>query len=54
MVFSHLYFLSDRVIGQIVLGGPMFAKGSGEEHWNKAMSQRKESIMMWHKLVRES
>ncbi len=47
--------LADRVVGHVVLGGPMLAKGSGEEHWRRATACfQKENILMWHNLVRDN
>lgn len=44
----------DKDIGFVVLGSSMLAKGSGEEHWNKAIQIPKETIVMWHNLSPDS
>ncbi len=44
----------DRPLGQVVLGGPMLARGSGEEHWSKATAaaKQKDTVLRWHKVHR--
>eukprot|EP00094_Tigriopus_californicus_P003105 TCALIF_02987-PA protein Name:"Similar to Syt15 Synaptotagmin-15 (Rattus norvegicus)" AED:0.00 eAED:0.00 QI:153/0.92/0.8/1/0.78/0.8/15/533/697 len=44
----------DKDIGFVVLGSSMLAKGSGEEHWNKAIQIPKETTVMWHNLSPDS
>eukprot|EP00090_Calanus_glacialis_P029233 TRINITY_DN46922_c0_g1_i1.p1 TRINITY_DN46922_c0_g1~~TRINITY_DN46922_c0_g1_i1.p1 ORF type:complete len:201 (-),score=44.51 TRINITY_DN46922_c0_g1_i1:78-635(-) len=41
----------DRVLGSCVLGGCMFARGKGEEHWEQVIKFPKQHIEMWHPLV---
>ncbi len=40
----------DKPLGQVVMGGVMMAKGSGEEHWKKTLFVQKNSIQMWHEV----
>jgi hypothetical protein len=44
-------FAKDRPVAYCILGGFMFARGKGEEHWDKVKKSPKEQIEMWHPLV---
>ena len=41
---------ADRVLGTTVVGGFMFARGSGQEHWDEVKKFRKQHIQKWHEL----
>eukprot|EP00094_Tigriopus_californicus_P012895 TCALIF_12468-PA protein Name:"Similar to SYT15 Synaptotagmin-15 (Homo sapiens)" AED:0.03 eAED:0.03 QI:0/0.9/0.81/1/0.9/0.81/11/60/536 len=41
----------DRPLGMTVLGGFMFARGSGQEHWEDMTKNQKMHIQKWHKLT---
>jgi hypothetical protein len=41
-------FISDRPLGTAVLGGFMFARGSGQEHWEEVKKFSKQHIQKWH------
>ena len=43
-------FFSDKPLGFTVLGGSMFARGTGKEHWDEVMKNQKSYIQKWHKL----
>ncbi|XP_068213645.1 synaptotagmin-15-like [Palaemon carinicauda] len=40
-----------RVVGRIVIGSFMFARGRGLNHWNEVLSTPKEAIQYWHPLT---
>ena len=46
--FAH--FFADHILGHVLLGGPMLARGSGEEHWKKVSFFQKEVVLMWHRI----
>ena len=41
----------DKLIGWCNLGGSMFARGKGEEHWQQILKYAKQHVEMWHPLV---
>ena len=41
---------ADRVLGTVVVGGFMFARGSGQDHWDEVKKFRKQHIQKWHVL----
>ena len=43
-------FVSDKPLGFTVMGGFMFARGVGREHWDEVMKNQKTHIQKWHKL----
>ena len=43
-------YLTDKPLGFTVLGGAMFARGTGREHWDEVMKHQKEYIQKWHTL----
>ena len=43
-------FFPDRPLGFMALGGVMFARGRGKEHWDEVMKNQKSHIQKWHKL----
>lgn len=48
---QHLPFPEkDRPLGFTALGGFMFARGKGQEHWEEVMKNQKTHIQRWHKL----
>ncbi len=46
-----LSLFSDRPLGNVVLGGFMFARGSGHEHWEDVKKNQKMFIQRWHPLA---
>lgn len=40
----------DKVLGRLVLGSYMFARGKARDHWNEVMSAGHRQIRHWHKL----
>ena len=50
MHFLLNMFLTDKPLGFTVLGGAMFARGTGREHWDEVMKHQKEYIQKWHTL----
>jgi len=40
----------DKPLGFTVMGGFMFARGVGREHWDEVMKNQKTHIQKWHKL----
>lgn len=48
---QHLNFPEkDKPLGFTVLGGFMFARGTGKDHWEDVMKNQKTHIQKWHKL----
>ena len=47
---QFLSFVSDKPLGFTVMGGFMFARGVGREHWDEVMKNQKTHIQKWHKL----
>jgi hypothetical protein len=47
---NHVSF-TDKVVGLIVIGSVMFARGKGVEHWNEMLANQKEQISQWHTLT---
>ena len=45
-----LSFVADKPLGFTVMGGFMFARGVGREHWDEVMKNQKTHIQKWHKL----
>ena len=43
-------FITDKPLGFTVMGGFMFARGVGREHWDEVMKNQKTHIQKWHKL----
>ena len=41
---------ADKPLGFTVLGGFMFARGTGKDHWEDVMKNQKTHIQKWHKL----
>ena len=44
----------DHLLGSCILGGSMFARGKGEEHWQQCLKYSKQHVEMWHPLVSRS
>ncbi|XP_032777533.2 synaptotagmin-15-like isoform X1 [Daphnia magna] len=40
----------DRILGRLVLGSFMFARGRGMAHWNEMFARPREHIQLWHPL----
>ena len=38
------------MLGTVVVGGFMFARGSGQDHWDEVKKFRKQHIQKWHVL----
>ncbi|XP_023323110.1 synaptotagmin-15 [Eurytemora carolleeae] len=54
-IFVHLKiskrsFKRERILGQIIIGPKMFARGSGLSQWELALGSPKEQIFIWHEL----
>ncbi|XP_071526688.1 synaptotagmin-15-like isoform X2 [Panulirus ornatus] len=52
----QLYFAPNsnakgRVVGRVVIGSFMFARGRALNHWNEVLSTPKEAIQYWHPLT---
>ena len=50
IIMCFLSFVSDKPLGFTVMGGFMFARGVGREHWDEVMKNQKTHIQKWHKL----
>ncbi|XP_013399810.1 synaptotagmin-15 isoform X2 [Lingula anatina] len=48
---QHVLGHKDKVIGRVVLGPYMFARGKELEHWNTMIANKREQISMWHVLT---
>ncbi len=46
--------LADRVLGHVCVGGFMFARGSGVDHWEEVKKNQKIHIQRWHQLSSNS
>ena len=40
----------ERLIGRVLLGGMMYARGNELEHWNEMMTNSRKMIKYWHPL----
>ncbi|XP_046649963.1 synaptotagmin-15-like isoform X3 [Daphnia pulicaria] len=40
----------DRILGRLVLGSFMFARGRGMAHWNDMFARPREHVQLWHPL----
>ena len=47
---NYVFFVVDKPLGFTVMGGFMFARGVGREHWDEVMKNQKTHIQKWHKL----
>ena len=50
-MYNIFFFLSDKPLGSSVLGGFMFAKGIGKDHWEEIKKNEKLFIQRWHPLA---
>ena len=50
LITCFLSFVADKPLGFTVMGGFMFARGVGREHWDEVMKNQKTHIQKWHKL----
>ena len=50
IIMCFLSFVADKPLGFTVMGGFMFARGVGREHWDEVMKNQKTHIQKWHKL----
>ena len=41
----------DKMIGRVVFGSYMFARGRELDHWNEMLANPREQIGHWHSLV---
>lgn len=41
----------DQLIGRVLLGGMMYARGTECEHWTEMMTNPRSMIKYWHKLT---
>ena len=41
----------DRLIGRVLLGGMMYARGTECEHWTEMMTNPRDMIKHWHTLT---
>ena len=48
--FFFIIIFPDKALGFTVLGGTMFARGTGKDHWDEVMKNQKTHIQKWHKL----
>lgn len=44
------FTLTDRILGSLVLGSFMFARGRGLAHWNEMLAKPRDHIQKWHPL----
>ncbi|KAL8577901.1 hypothetical protein ACOMHN_011897 [Nucella lapillus] len=47
-LMQHLSGHKDKLIGRIVLGSFMFARGKELDHWNEMISNQREQVQQWH------
>ncbi|CAI9735089.1 synaptotagmin-15-like isoform X1 [Octopus vulgaris] len=48
---QHFTGAKDKMIGRVVLGSFMFARGRELEHWNEMLSSQRDQISYWHSLT---
>ncbi|XP_041363619.1 synaptotagmin-15-like [Gigantopelta aegis] len=48
---EHYSGHKDKLIGRIVLGSFMFARGKELDHWNEMVANQKEQVIHWHVLT---
>lgn len=41
----------DQVLGRVVIGSFMFARGKGLDHWNEMLAKSREQVQYWHPLA---
>ena len=41
----------DQLVGRVLLGGMMYARGTECEHWTEMMTNPRNMIKYWHKLT---
>uniref|UniRef100_X1YW52 C2 domain-containing protein n=2 Tax=Capitella teleta TaxID=283909 RepID=X1YW52_CAPTE len=48
---QHVMGQRDKIVGRLVIGSFMFARGKELEHWNEMLANQKEQISQWHTLT---
>lgn len=48
---NHFTSTKDKVIGRVVLGSFMFARGKELEHWNEMVTSQRDQVGYWHSLT---
>eukprot|EP00106_Octopus_bimaculoides_P005962 XP_014773404.1 PREDICTED: synaptotagmin-15-like [Octopus bimaculoides] len=48
---QHFTGAKDKMIGRVVLGSFMFARGRELDHWNEMLSSQRDQISYWHSLT---
>lgn len=52
IVFEICWFsFSDKIIGRVILGSFMFARGKELDHWNEMVANQRDQVTQWHGLV---
>ena len=54
MLWSIIITIADKAIGSTLIGGAMFARGKGQEHWEDIRKFQKQHIQRWHILQGET
>ncbi|XP_076453975.1 synaptotagmin-15-like [Babylonia areolata] len=49
-LMQHLSGHKDKLIGRIVLGSFMFARGKELDHWNEMIANQRDQVQQWHVL----
>ncbi|ESO07090.1 synaptotagmin 15b [Helobdella robusta] len=50
-IFQNLHAQRDKMVGRVVIGPYMFARGKELEHWNEVMTKPLENITYWHNIT---
>ena len=45
------FYTSDKIIGRVILGSFMFARGKELDHWNEMVANQRDQVTQWHGLV---
>lgn len=52
ILFEICWFsFSDKIIGRVILGSFMFARGKELDHWNEMVANQRDQVTQWHGLV---
>ncbi|XP_070182783.1 synaptotagmin-15-like [Littorina saxatilis] len=49
-LMQHLSGHKDKLLGRIVLGSFMFARGKELDHWNEMIANQRDQVQQWHVL----
>nr|XP_022315982.1 synaptotagmin-15-like isoform X2 [Crassostrea virginica]XP_022319655.1 synaptotagmin-15-like isoform X2 [Crassostrea virginica] len=50
-IMQHSSGHKDKIIGRVILGSFMFARGKELDHWNEMVANQRDQVTQWHGLV---